>query len=90
MAEETYLQAEQWARIVATAWLEADFKDHLEKDPVAAVKKRFPDFHFTKLVYVNDNPGYTREELEKVLYGTIRIVPRSGIPWTHGKRTDNS
>ncbi|GAB4428407.1 MAG: hypothetical protein Fur0044_26230 [Anaerolineae bacterium] len=95
MAEEKYLAAEQWARIVATSWLEADFQDQLEKDPVAAVRKRFPedqypDFKFTKILFINDNPGYTKEELQDLLSGKKKIVPRSGIPFTHGRREEDS
>jgi hypothetical protein len=95
MAEEKYLAAEQWARIIATAWLEADFKDLLEKDPVTAVRKRFPeeqypDFKFNKLLYINDNPGYSEQELQDLLDGNIKIVPRSGVPFTHGLRADDT
>jgi hypothetical protein len=86
MAEETYLSAESWAQIVATSWLDADFKDLLEKDPVAAVTEQFPNFKFSKILFINDNPGYSAEELQKIIEGTIAVVPRSGIPFTHGKR----
>jgi hypothetical protein len=70
MAEEQiHLTAPQLARITALAWLEPEFKDYFERDPVNAIRSRdeFNDFRFkfNRVLHVPPKPEDLRVEVVK-------------------------
>jgi len=63
---KVYLTKHQWGQIIAEAWLDEDFKEALEENPEAAIKKRF-GFRFDRLLKVPPRPAnLTDEQLDEL------------------------
>jgi hypothetical protein len=67
MAEEPkYITQHQWAKIIAEAWLDDEFREALEKDPAAAIKERF-DLDFDYVLKVPPRPSdLSDEQLDEI------------------------
>jgi len=89
LADETYLTAEQSAQILARAWLDKDFADEFERDPVLAIRNTFPGFKFDKVLYVPFNPGYSEEELMDMLKGDAILFPIPSMVVSAGQDKDS-
>ena len=45
-----YLSPEVWAKAIAKAWLDEEFKQKIEYDPVKTIRETFPQEEFTHLL----------------------------------------
>lgn len=62
MADDSkYITQHQWAKIIAEAWLDDEFREALEKDPGAAIRQRF-NFKFEYVLKVPPRPTDLSDE----------------------------
>ncbi|NIT60562.1 MAG: hypothetical protein GWN00_31480 [Aliifodinibius sp.] len=97
MSTIEYVSAQEWAHIIAKAWVDDDYKESLEKDPLKGVKEYFKnkpelsqdynldDGHFPRLFFIPKNPNYSPDQLKEVLEGKRVVVPIPGMV-IHGRK----
>lgn len=73
--EPKYLSAVQWSRIAALTWLDPSFKDELLKDPAEAIRARFPDFEFDRVIKIPERPDdLDDEQLDAIARGEQEAI----------------
>lgn len=100
MPKIQYLSAEEWAPIIAKAWVDNNFKEILEKDPREGIRQFYRDAtrrqkldkHYAldegelpRLFFIPHNPNYSDKQLEGVLAGKRTVIPVPGMV-IHGRR----
>jgi hypothetical protein len=74
--KKVYISSEEWARIMAEAWLDPNFKVAVETNPAEAINARFPDIQFERIYQVAPREGgVTDDELWAVVKGDEPAFP---------------
>ncbi len=73
---KVYLTPAEWGRVMATAWDDPHFKEALERDPIPAIRERFPTFEFQRVLLIPaPPPGITHAQLERTAAGQEIVIP---------------
>lgn len=81
MSQMDYIGEKEWGKIFATAWRDPEFLNEFEKDPIAAVEKRFkddPSFAGKTVFQMPPKPDYlTDVDVEEIQAGECLAIPYS-------------